>query len=446
MPHTTPKASPLQAPGRLAVALCLLIVLATVASAQVTSLYFREVAKDGRIYVFNTSDKFVAWSKSGDLGTAVMLIGRGPNGETIVGENEAAIDMYLFKHDLPGYDRPTPLPPPPSPSFPKTTIGGRVYADATSKTNKDEGTGTKSSDSGVGVDLKRFYFTATHDFDATWSAQFQTDIGDVGTKRYDVFVKKAYIQYKASNAAAFRIGAADTPWVSFAEGIYGQRYFEQVIVDSLGFGTSAEWGLHFLGKAADNKLGYAFTIGNGKGYSSPSRSKTVDYEGRISFEPIGGLTLAVGGYSGKRGQETDAASAKHTATRLDALANWVVGPVKLGGEYFMADNWNQVTKDPEDTSGGYSGWLQVGFAPGWTAFTRYDSANPSKDLKPALKLTSYNLGVQWKVAKPLVAALAYKHGEVEGGTVSTGNGSIGSATAGAKGTYDEVGFWFSFDF
>jgi hypothetical protein len=439
---------------RLAVALCLLVALAATATAQVSSLYFREVEKDGRIYVFNSSDRYNSWSKSGELGTSVTLIGRGPGGETIVGENEAAIDLYLFKHNLPGYDRPTPPPPPAAPAFPKTTIGGRVYADATQKENKDEGKGTKSSDSGVGVDLKRFYFTLTHDFDSKWMAQFQSDIGDQGAKRYDVFVKKAYIQLKLDNAAMFRIGAADTPWVPFVEGIQGQRYFEQTITDSLGFGASAEWGLHFLGKALGNKLGYAFTIGNGKGYSNPTRTKSVDFEGRVSLEPIQGLTFAVGGYSGKRGNDTDAVPAKQTATRYDGLVNWVIGPVKVGGEVFTANEWNQVTTTKKDKSEGFSTWLQLTFAKDWMAFGGYWDTDPSKDLNPDLNAKYYNLGLQWKPVKAVTASLAYKYAEVkggivkagQGGTVGFGNGTIGSSVQGAKGKYNELGFWFSFDF
>jgi hypothetical protein len=311
----------------LAIAAFAVLVLAGAAAAQVVGLYYQEITKDGRIYVFNSFERYQAFQQTGEMGTSITLIGRGPNGETVVAENETAADLFLFKHNLSAYDRPSPKPAPPAPTFPKTTIGGRVYADLSSKEIKDEATGLKSSDSGVGVDVKRFYFTATHDFNPTWSAQFQSDIGDVGAKRYDVFVKKAYLQAKLDNAAIFRLGAADTPWIPFVEGIQGQRYLEQTITDSLGFGSSAEWGLHFLGRAADNMLGYAFTIGNGKGYSSPSRSKSVDFEGRVSLEPITGLIFAVGGYSGKRGNDTDAAPAKHTANRFNALANWVIGPL-----------------------------------------------------------------------------------------------------------------------
>jgi len=415
------------------------------AKAQVQGLYYQEVEQDGRIYVFNTPEKFKSWQSSHDMGVAVSLIGRGPNGETIVGENETAVDLYLFKHNLPAYDRPTPKPAV-APAYPKTAISGRAYADFSSKENKDKGSGTKSSDSGVGIDFKRFYFTVSHDFDSMWSAQFQTDIGDQGAKRYDVFVKKAFIQAKFSSAAIVRLGAADTPWVPFAEGQYGLRYFEQVVVDHLSFGTSSDWGIHFLGKAVDNKLGYQLSLVNGKGYSNPTRTKSMDFEGRVSFEPIKGLILAVGGYSGKLGNETNSAPAKHTATRSDALVQYSTDFFKVGGEYFQATNWKNVTTVPTDKADGTSIWAQVNPTKEISVFARYDSVKPSKDLKPSLEDKYYNLGLQYRFNKSLAGSLGFKHADVKGGTLGTGNGTIGSAVAGKKGEYNEIGLWAIYEF
>ncbi|HVT18075.1 MAG TPA: hypothetical protein VHQ90_18110 [Thermoanaerobaculia bacterium] len=70
-----------------------------------------------------------------------------------------------------------------------TSINGLVFADFSDKQNQDKATGAKSSDSGVGADVKRFYFTVTHEFDSVWSAQFQSDIGDQGARRYDVLAR-----------------------------------------------------------------------------------------------------------------------------------------------------------------------------------------------------------------------------------------------------------------
>lgn len=432
------------------VALLLALLAAPAAMAQVAGLYYKEVEKDGRIYVFNTPERYKSFQDTGDMGTAVTLLSRGPNGETLVAENETAMDLYLFKHNLDAYERPTPKPAPPA-AYPATKIGGRVYADFTQKENKDKGRSggaAKSSDSGVGVDIKRFYFTVTHEFDALWSAQFQSDIGDQGARRYDVFVKKAYIQGKFSPLATFRIGSADTPWVPFVEGLYGFRYFETTLTDHLSFGTSADWGLHLLGSAPDNRFAYQVSVLNGKTYSNPTRTKSVDFEGRVSFQPVKGFTLAAGGYSGKRGNDTDATPARHTAQRTDALVSYVNDRVRVGGEWFEAKNWNTTTSASTDKSDGYSLWGSFAATPMLTVFGRYDDAKPSKDLRPALEFTYYNAGLQWRYNKSLAGALGYKHADVKGGTppLGTSNGNIGSTVAGRKGEYNEFGVWAVYDF
>lgn len=95
-----------------ALALVGVVLIVAAASADAQGLWYKEVAKDGRIYVFNTAAGFQSWEKSGEIGNkAVTMIGNGPNGETVVAENETAIDMYNFKHDRPGYNRPVPKAP-----------------------------------------------------------------------------------------------------------------------------------------------------------------------------------------------------------------------------------------------------------------------------------------------------------------------------------------------
>src|SRR6202049_3244298 len=129
----------------------------------------------------------------------------------------------------------------------QTSINGLVYADCSEKQKKDKATGAKSSDSGVGTDVKRFYFTVTHEFDSVWSAQFQSDIGDQGAKRYDVFVKKAYIKAKLDPLFQVLLGSANQPWIPYVDDITGFRYVEQSITHRLGLGTSADLGVHVIG-------------------------------------------------------------------------------------------------------------------------------------------------------------------------------------------------------
>jgi Phosphate-selective porin O and P len=85
-----------------------LLGFATPAAAQ--GLWYKEVEKDGRIFVFNTDKKYKEWLVSNDMGIAITMLGQGPNGETVVAENETAIDLYNLKHDRPGYSRPAPKP------------------------------------------------------------------------------------------------------------------------------------------------------------------------------------------------------------------------------------------------------------------------------------------------------------------------------------------------
>src|ERR1700743_757604 len=198
-----------------------------------------------------------------------------------------------------------------------TTINGLVYADFSNKDNKDNGTGTKSTDSGNGTDVKRFYFSLTHEFDAIWSANITTDIGDQGTKRYDLFVKKAYIKAKIDPLFAVLLGSANNPWIPFVDDITGFRYVENSLVDRLSFGNSADWGVHVIGQSDNKVFNYDVTTVNGKGYSNPTRTKSGDFEGRVGIQPIPGLNIAGGFLSGKRGLDTDTTPALHTATRFD---------------------------------------------------------------------------------------------------------------------------------
>lgn len=72
--------------------------LATPATAQ--GFYYKEIVKDGRIYVFNIAQNAERFEKTGEMGVGITRPGVGPNGETIVGDNERAIQLYFFKHGI----------------------------------------------------------------------------------------------------------------------------------------------------------------------------------------------------------------------------------------------------------------------------------------------------------------------------------------------------------
>ncbi|HSN17419.1 MAG TPA: hypothetical protein VLV87_04340, partial [Gammaproteobacteria bacterium] len=152
-----------------------------------------------------------------------------------------------------------------------TTLGGVIYTDLTSVSTTQEQAGAANVDkdpNGLGLDVKRAYFIVNHTFDDIWSANLTTDFnfasyknsctvtgGTVGetcavtttTPETQVFVKKAYIQGKFDQMAVLKVGSSDMPWIPFAEGVYGYRFVENTLIDRLGFGNSADWGVNLSG-------------------------------------------------------------------------------------------------------------------------------------------------------------------------------------------------------
>jgi len=321
-----------------------------------------------------------------------------------------------------------------------TTVSGKGFIDLTNYDLRNDG--IDSAANGFGVDVKRFYLGVTHNFDDTWSAGITTDFNYVGNdNETQLFVKKAYLQAKVSDAFIARVGSSDLPWVPFVEDLYGYRFVENVMVDRLKFGTSADWGVHVGGKAAEGRFSYAASVINGAGYKNPTRSDSVDFEGRLAFQPVKGFTIAVGGYSGKLGKDVQGSATppQHTAEREDVLVAYVDNGLRVGAEYFQATDWNQVVLPVKDKADGFSVWGSYDFAPKWGVFARYDDAKPGKDLLPDLEDKYFNVGVVAHPRKNIDVAFVYKNEKVDGGgTISTSNGTIGGLN---EGKYDEVGVW-----
>ena len=327
--------------------------------------------------------------------------------------------------------------PKPKPSWAESTnVTGRMYFNLSSI--DQESNGRKVAPSGVGFDIKRFYLGVDHKFNNTYSANLTTDVQySSAISSTELFIKKAYLQAAYSDALTIRLGAADLPWVPFAEGLYGYRHIEQTVIDRTKFGTSSDWGAHALGKIGPY-VSYAVAILDGAGYKAPLRSKSMDVEGRVNVS-YKDFTVAVGGYTGKLGKKTEGATnVFHTASRFNAIAAYTHGPVRAGLEYFSAKDWNNVTTAASDRSEGYSVFGSYKLTPLISAFARYDWVTPRRTTAPAHKDAYFNLGVQYEPVKIVDLALVYKRDKVDAGTLSTGNGTIGGSVGG---TYDELGLF-----
>lgn len=330
-----------------------------------------------------------------------------------------------------------------------TKVSGRMYYDFTNidaKSTPIGGPGVDSSSNGTSFDIKRFYVGIDHKFNDMFSANVTTDFQYSSTLgSTEVYIKKAYLEANIMPWLDIRLGSTDLPWVPFAEGIYGYRYVENTLIDRTKFGTSADWGVHFKGKFANDIFEYAIAVVNGNGYKKPgfgfgsNRTDGVDVEGRLSAH-WKDFTLAVGGYDGKLGA-AHGTTTYHTATRFDALAAYTTGDIRVGVEYFQSNDWKNVTSPVTDSSDGYSAFASYQFTPEWGVFGRYDWVKPNRDTNPALKDNYFNVGVQYTPFKNINLALVYKRDKADNGFISTSNGTIGGTS---NGTYDEVGLWGSF--
>jgi hypothetical protein len=322
-----------------------------------------------------------------------------------------------------------------------TSVSGKMFFDFTNINDKNSDKG-KTDKSGFGLDVKRFYLGINHKFNDVWSANLTTDFNYASAiGQTSLYVKKAYVQGKFDDAAVLRIGSADLPWVPFAENYYGFRYVENTLIDRLKYGTSADWGLHLGGDVGASKsLNYAVSVINGGGYKNPSRSKSVDFEGRVGFVPFENMIVAVGGYSGKLGKEVESTLNSNTAQRGDLMVAYADKTIRLGAEYFTAKNWNNVLSPLSDKADGYSLWGSIALSDDIALFARYDNAKLSKNLDRKAKDTYYNLGLQYQVTKGFKLAGVWKHEDGDKSVTAPIPAHVQTVKTNEIGVFGEVSF------
>ncbi|HWI85303.1 MAG TPA: hypothetical protein VNT42_03120 [Sphingomonas sp.] len=349
-----------------------------------------------------------------------------------------------------------------------TTVSGRMYfnfSNLSTKVNGVKPTGAGSVN-GTGFNIKRFYLGVDHTFSPMFAGNVTMDVSNVVGQTSNTnftatgtpagsnlpalvgkgfYIKKAYLQAKLDPALIIRLGAADLPWVPYVEGQYGYRHIENVLIDRINYGTSADWGVHVLGDLAGGLVSYQVSVIDGAGYRNVKVTKSVDLEARVSVN-YKGFYGAIGGYTGDRGNNVEGAVTPHKATRENAIVGYKNKLFNAGVEYYHAKNWNNVTTATEDKADGWSAFGNVNFNKTWSVFGKYEWVKPTKLSNDNLKDQYYNLGIQWEPVKIVDLALVYKHDNVKNGTFGTQNGTIGGpnptgSLTGGKGSYNEIGLY-----
>jgi phosphate-selective porin OprO/OprP len=82
-------------------ALTALAVACSLAEAATDALFYREVERDGSIYVFTSPQGYQGWRDGGRIAEAIEKEGWGPAGERVVFEDENALAIFEVRHGRP---------------------------------------------------------------------------------------------------------------------------------------------------------------------------------------------------------------------------------------------------------------------------------------------------------------------------------------------------------
>ena len=321
--------------------------------------------------MFNTPEKLAAWQVSGDMGVAVTLIGRGANGETLVGENDTAIDLYLFRHNLPAYERPTPKPA----TIPfdvswkdgKTTIKSKNAQ--LSMSNRVQIRWTQEMPE-VGEDVGSFRIRRAKTKFEGWvytkdlTYELQLNWPDTANPLEDANINYDFTHGK--KLFMLKAGQYKVPFGRQELTSSGSQQFVDRSIVSSRFARGRDIGVQLWGNPLGNKIDWRVGIFNGNG-RTVSRNDNDKYQldARLTFQPFGDvkysetdfestdkLLIAVAAqYENNERPTAPAGTTPAFTTEKEILGLDAVLKFKgmsLYGEWFDASNDRSVGSDFDD--------------------------------------------------------------------------------------------------
>jgi hypothetical protein len=265
-------------------------------------LYYKEIEKDGRIYVFNIAANAERFEKGGELGPGITRLGGGPNGETLVGDNERALQLYYFKH---GISEPVPEPPPPAPPAPPPyRFSGLMFGDY----YYFEDDHLPAFEGQHGFWFRRLYFT----YDHTWTPKLQTRFrlesnsnGKLQGGAITPFVKDAYLRWTAFGRQQLTLGIQPSLTFDFIENYWGLRHIEKTPLDLYRWDSSRDTGVTLGGPLNQKQtLKYAVQYGNESGNNGET-DKFKGYRFAARYETNPGFNFEVMAGQFNRAQDAD---------------------------------------------------------------------------------------------------------------------------------------------
>lgn len=283
-------------------------LVSTVALAQ--GFFYKEVVKDGRIYVFNLGAEYERWAATGETGRAITKLNYGPAGETVVFDSEEAIDLYNFKH---GIAEVVAKPKPPRLELVwrdgKTRIttdnaylemSTRLQMRYTHELPDDSvqlaGTASRGDDKGS-FRIRRAKFKLEGWAMKPWlTYEFQLNIPAVSGANAGAILEDASIDLDATqgrNRFRIKFGQFKPGWGRQEMTSSGAQSFVDRAEVSNQYARGRETGLALWGTTSNNKIEWRAGISNGNSMTRTTNDNDAfQYNARVMFQPSGRQALA----------------------------------------------------------------------------------------------------------------------------------------------------------
>jgi phosphate-selective porin OprO/OprP len=286
----------------------LLVAAVSAQGAHAQGFYYKEIRKDERIYVFNNAEEAARFEQTGEMGRGLTRPGAGPNGETVVGDSERALQLFFFKH---GISEPVPEPPVPvqriewrdgktriTTDLAYLEISNRIMVRYTHEDPNDAITfpGQQPGDSRGSFTIRRAKFklegwfwrptNLTYELQMNWPAAASANIG--------AFLEDANIAWDPQGRGSFRVlfGQFKVPFGMQQMTSSGSQTFVDRAVTSNEYARGRDTGAAVQGVLFSNKLEYRAGFFNGNGLTRAiNDNASFQVNARLMWQPNGNQVL-----------------------------------------------------------------------------------------------------------------------------------------------------------
>ncbi len=106
--------------------------------------------------------------------------------------------------------------------------------------------------------------------------------------RYRVFVKHAWLEWKASSDVSIKGGMVDTVLIPFQENFTGLRWIGKLFLDELRLETTTDLGVNVSGKHGKGRVSWAAGVYNGETFIAPEAGSGKSLQARVTVDPLTG--------------------------------------------------------------------------------------------------------------------------------------------------------------